>query len=74
MVYLNLNRYICVIRLSYQLTVKLNYYLKKISKPENVKFLDEVTSIRKVAKDLKGIVNDAIYCILCVFCLENYRS
>ena len=38
--------------------------LKKISKPENVKFLDEVTSIRKAAKDLKGIVNDAIYNIL----------
>ena len=42
-----------------------NYYLKKISEPENVKFFDEVTSIRKAAKDLKGIVDDATYSILC---------
>ena len=30
--------------------------LQEISKSEDVKFLDEVTSIRKAAKELKGIL------------------
>merc|ERR1719384_545735 len=35
----------------------------RISKPENVKFLDEVTSIRKAAKDLKDSGVDIIIAV-----------